>query len=460
MNDLVDHNLSEDKEDEPIDIPPADARTVLSAAATSAAATAVKDVIDAEVLDDNDSVVHWIGKTIKTVWEPEKIHKQHDADGNRVWTCGHCELVFKQWNHTKALSHCIGGPNIQRCKKMSPEWRSVYATIRSDKNYKMVSKELAEAGLAASIEERERVAMEFLGDATKRAQSPLQIYPRYSPNVGHCLTQMSDLSEQETPVTASTKRGGGGNVNIFGVSHNSSKKRKSYHQLSLVTSSSKNYPTAVTELDTAISHFLAANSLPFSLSEDPLFKRILTMARSVNQSYKPPSRSNIAGKYLTSIYSSYRKEATDKLIEGGPTFGITIFGDGATIRKIPLINMLGSNPEQTSCLLDIVDCSQHMSDGGKKDAWYIAKKFLPVMKEIDPNKELIDLVVFDGAANIQKAAQLLEEHYPRVTVQTCIEHTVALIFGRLYHAGPIHALCKFAKLVSDMVLLNFYIQYC
>jgi hypothetical protein len=148
----VDHNLSEDKEDEPIDIPPAGARTVLSAAATSAAATALKDVIDDEVLDDNDSVVHWIGKTIKTVWEPEKIHKQHDADGNRVWTCGHCELVFKQWNHTKALSHCIGGPNIQRCKKMSPEWRNVYATIRSDKNYKMVSKELAEAGLAASIE--------------------------------------------------------------------------------------------------------------------------------------------------------------------------------------------------------------------------------------------------------------------------------------------------------------------
>ena len=66
MNDLVDHNLSEDKEDEPIDIPPADAHTVLSAAATSAAATAVKDVINAEVLDDNDSVVHWIGKTIKT----------------------------------------------------------------------------------------------------------------------------------------------------------------------------------------------------------------------------------------------------------------------------------------------------------------------------------------------------------------------------------------------------------
>ena len=56
-------------------------------------------------------------------------------------------------------------------------------------------------------------------------------------------------------------------------------------------------------------------------------------------------------------------------------------------------------------------------------------------------------------------AQLLEEHYPRVTVQTCIEDTVALIFGHLYHAGPIHALCAFAKLVSEMLLFNVSIQY-
>ena len=246
--------------------------------------------------------------------------------------------------------------------------------------------------------------MEFLGVATKHAPSPT----RKSPNIGNCLTHMSDLSEQGTPVTVSTKRRRGDIVNVFDM-QNASKKHKSFHQSSLVTTSSKSNPTAVADSDTAISHFLAAKSLPFSLSEDPLFKRVLTMARSVNQAYKPPHRHSIAGKYSTAIYDSYRKEATEKLIEGGPTFGITIFGDGATIRKIPLINMLGSNPEQTSCMLDIVDCSQHMSEGGKKDAWYIAKKILPVMREIDPNKELIDLVVFDGAANIQKAEQLLEE---------------------------------------------------
>ncbi len=66
------------------------------------------------------------------------------------------------------------------------------------------------------------------------------------------------------------------------------------------------------------------------------------------------------------------------------------------------------------------------------------------------------MVVFDGASNIQKAAKLLEEHYPKVTVQTGIEHTVSLIFGRLYRAAPIFALCKFAKTVSLLVLFALF----
>jgi len=332
---------------------------------------------------------------------------------------------------------------------MPVEWRNIYYTIQGEKTQKKVQKECIASGIIAEIEERERVAMDFLGVAKTAKNAAYQDSP------------LKPHSVQESLSSISTKRGGGDvSMHLFGSESASAKKKKNYHQLTLVTNASNNLKQAAFELNTAIAHFLVPNSLPFSLAEDPLLKRMLVLSRNVNSTYEPPSRYEISGKYLTSIHDSYRREGIERLVGGGPSFGISIFGDGATIRRIPLINMLGSNPEQTSCLLDIVDCSQHMSDGGKKDAWYIAKKFLPVMKEIDPNKELIDLVVFDGAANIQKAAQLLEEHYPRVTVQTCIEHTVALIFGRLYHAGPIHALCKFAKLVSDMVLLNFYIQYC
>ena len=38
------------------------------------------------------------------------------------------------------------------------------------------------------------------------------------------------------------------------------------------------------------------------------------------------------------------------------------------------------------------------------------------MKKIDPFKDRINVVAFDGAANVQKAADLLQEHFPSITV--------------------------------------------
>jgi hypothetical protein len=405
--------------------------------------------VDESVVVQMDSLEQssapWIGRTIKTVWEPGKIVRSHDSTGKEIWTCGHCNMVFKHHNHTKALSHCLDGPNIQRCKKMPVEWRNIYSTIRGEKTQKKVQKECAAAGIIAEIEERERVAMDFLGVARTAEQTAYQESP------------LKPHSVQESLSSISTKRGGGDvSMHLFGSESASAKKKKNYHQLTLVTNASNNLKQAAFELNTAIAHFLVANSLPFSLAEDPLLKRMLVLSRNVNSTYEPPSRYEISGKYLTLIHDSYCREGIERLVGGGPSFGISIFGDGATIRRIPLINMLGSNPDAPSVMLDVVDCSQHMSNGGKKDAWYIAKKFLPVMKEIDPDKQYIDLVVFDGASNIQKAAQLLEEHYPKVTVQTGIEHTVSLIFGRLYRAAPIFALCKFAKTVSLLVLFTLF----
>ena len=123
------------------------------------------------------SFAPWIGRTIKTVWEPGKIVRSHYSTGKEIWTCGHCNMVFKHHNHTKALSHCLGGPNIQRCKKMPVEWRNIYSTIRGEKTQKKVQKECAAAGIIAEIEERERVAMDFLGVARTAEQTAYQESP-------------------------------------------------------------------------------------------------------------------------------------------------------------------------------------------------------------------------------------------------------------------------------------------
>ena len=70
------------------------------------------------------------------------------------------------------------------------------------------------------------------------------------------------------------------------------------------------------------------------------------------------------------------------------------------------------------------------------------------MQEIDPDKELIDLVAFDGASNMQKAAKLMAEHYPRVTVIAGLEHTVSLIFGRFMNTHILSIMCIFCNKVS------------
>ena len=69
-----------------------------------------------------------------------------------------------------------------------------------------------------------------------------------------------------------------------------------------------------------------------------------------------------------------------------------IFGNDATIGKTPITNILASLPTKPSCVLDVVDCTNHMMAAGKKDAWYIAKQILPLMQHIDPNK--IALILF------------------------------------------------------------------
>ncbi len=49
-------------------------------------------------------------------------------------------------------------------------------------------------------------------------------------------------------------------------------------------------------------------------------------------------------------------------------FGLSWLGDGATIKKMPLINMLVMCGDKPPAVISICDCTSHMVGGGKKDA--------------------------------------------------------------------------------------------
>ena len=68
--------------------------------------------------------------------------------------------------------------------------------------------------------------------------------------------------------------------------------------------------------------------------------------------------------------------------------------------------MSGSTPPLT---IGIVDCTEHMAAGGKKDTLYIADNFEDKVEEYDPNHTLTDVVYFDGASNIQNVGRKRKE---------------------------------------------------
>lgn len=83
----------------------------------------------------------------------------------------------------------------------------------------------------------------------------------------------------------------------------------------------------------------------------------------------------------------------------------------------------------------------------------LQKHFCPSQRN-RPKERVYLFVVFEGALNVQNVAQLLVEHYPTVTDQTGIEHTMSLSFGHLYHIG---STLLFASLQS-WLLRYFWFQ--
>jgi hypothetical protein len=69
-------------------------------------------------------------------------------------------------------------------------------------------------------------------------------------------------------------------------------------------------------------------------------------------------------------------------------FGLTIYGDGATIKSMPLINILAARPNNPCALLDIVDCTAHLQSRGKKDALYILSMILPLIQRLENTRDV------------------------------------------------------------------------
>jgi len=106
-------------------------------------------------------------------------------------------------------------------------------------------------------------------------------------------------------------------------------------------------------------------------------------------------------------------------------YGVAFFGDGATIQKMPFLNILCSGILIPVACLEIVDCAKHLEAGSKNDAKYIANLFLPFIEKFEkkiPNT--VDLALFNAAADVQRVLAAL---LPWILVLHGAEHVMSLV---------------------------------
>ena len=90
----------------------------------------------------------------------------------------------------------------------------------------------------------------------------------------------------------------------------------------------------------------------------------------------------MSGKLLDTLYETNWKLQMKTLMSEAKIFGLTIFGDGATIKTIPLINILAAGVNNSFALLDVVDCSNQASAGKKKDENLLLALYIPLLKRL------------------------------------------------------------------------------
>jgi hypothetical protein len=136
------------------------------------------------------------------------------------------------------------------------------------------------------------------------------------------------------------------------------------------------------------------------------------VCRLVGEDFVVPNCMKIGGELLDMNYENTYNQNKAELMNEAKVFGFAWMGDGATIHKMPLMNILALNGTTAPMTVLIHDCTKYMEEGGKKDAPYIAELFEGKVMEYDPQRLCTDVFYFDGASNKQKAGEVLMAKFP------------------------------------------------
>ena len=241
----------------------------------------------------------------KTVWDFEKIEKVGGPDVfSRGWQCGWCGLHLKGWNATKALNHVSKAPgnnDVKACTGAIPKATlSMFQAFRFQK---------------LGVANVKRQHKEAFADAIATNQQSLSVM----------------LESQKKRSSNSSS------ANVLDLTGD-------------VAASN------ATRLTSAIADFVYCKGLSFSSTEGEHFRQILKLSRLVTSTYIPPNRKALSNELLDVSYERRLEKYQKDLEVDAEVYGLSLFGDGATVHGMPLMNILASGVGEPSAVLAIVDC--------------------------------------------------------------------------------------------------------
>ena len=253
------------------------------------------------------------------------------------WFCGHCQRHFKTINATKALAHVLkkSGHHVKSCKSTIPnQYLERYVNLEKPINDKKNARDNASEKLNEELTKKNHdVTINVTNNSKRRCVDKLVSQPTISDTVrpNSYQTTMKSFENQS----------------------NSSK------QLSVLKQNE-------TQLKVACADLCHAHGLPFTLPQTARFQKVLKLAKCVSSNFQPPSRFTISNDLLDKNYEIYVEENHKKLFSECDVFGLSMLGDGATVKKLPLINILCSGVNAPAVVLEIHDCTGHLEKGKKR----------------------------------------------------------------------------------------------
>lgn len=181
------------------------------------------------------------------------------------------------------------------------------------------------------------------------------------------------------------------------------------------------------QVDRLLCEAWVANGFSFRSIEDPRLLKAIRAWVLAGPAYIPPKRKDLAGYLLDDAVGRVSERVMVSLEAAARTGGgATLVTDGMTHLRRPFTNMLVIHPSFGVLSLGVIDSTQHLGEGGVKDAEYVAEQIAATISKLPAGS--ISLLVTDGASVMVSACSIVRVQHRTVAVVQCHSHRVNLLF--------------------------------